>query len=74
MQKLNRLYVIDWYVNGFVKQTINLNSPKTIVLTKSHINKLKSTHKDGLLVRRCINKKEVIQFNNAIKGRLINKV
>lgn len=54
--KSNKLYVIDYYVNGQVKETINLNNPKPVVITKFTMNKLKnSTHKSGKLIRRLVN-------------------
>lgn len=56
--KIEKLYVIDWFVNGKVKETINLNNPKKFVLTKSDIIRFESQYKPGKLVPRCINIKE----------------
>lgn len=56
--KIEKLYVIEWKVNGIVRETINLNNPKKFVLTKSDILRLAPQYKPGKLIPRCINVKE----------------
>jgi len=49
------LYVIDYYLNGRVKETINLDKPCNIFITQSKIKELSnSTHKLGKLIKRKI--------------------
>jgi hypothetical protein len=48
----NSKYVIRYYLNGKVKETINLNNPTTIIVARSKVKELKrlGKHKAGLLV------------------------
>lgn len=54
--KPNKLYVIDYYVNGVVKETINKDQPTNKFIANWKKSTLsKSTHKLGKLVLRPIN-------------------
>ncbi len=76
MKKIQKLYVIDYYINGQVKETINLNNPRPIVITKSIIKNLSTRYKGGKLIHRCVNlaqvnKGNLPKFSNRKSGRKI---
>ncbi len=75
MNKPAKLYVIDYYVNGKVQQTINADMPKPYPFIVWFIRENKYIYKDGKLVPRCTNAKEVAQWirqhENKINARII---
>lgn len=51
--KPTKHYVIDWYVSGTCRETINLNRPANKFITKSKIKELaRTTHNIGKLIAR----------------------
>lgn len=57
-----KLYVIDWYVNATIKETLNINKPTSFAVAKWQI-KQQGPH-PGRMVPRCINIVEVTKWRN----------
>lgn len=53
---MTKLYVIEYYVNGNLKETINKNNPTNKIIANWKKSQLaKSTHKSGKLITKLSN-------------------
>jgi hypothetical protein len=76
MDKPTKLYVIEWIVNGKVKEVLNAGIEKPFPFTAWFIKENKYIYTPGLLKPRCTNAKEVAQWErqkvNRENARKIN--
>lgn len=55
MLRKTKLYIIEWSINGVVKETLNFNKPTPIGVANWWIKHLKATtHKTGVLTPKMV--------------------